>query len=194
MKLSVVVRASAVIFCLSGMAIAPTALANSPVVQSEATPVDWVEKGDYLLAKGTYKEAIAAYGEAIKLTPDSANAYAQRAHTYVLLEDWKSALTDCEKVVALGDEAELKMIYLTQSLAYDGLKDFQQAVTALDSHLSRNGEDAFGYYLRGKVYDDLGNSDRAMKDLEKSKELATAQKDATVLTLLESHAFLKTTK
>jgi tetratricopeptide (TPR) repeat protein len=198
MKLSAIFRASAVIFCLSGMglAIAPMALANSPAEQqTEVTlVVDWVKKGDDLVAKDAFREAIAAYGEAIKLMPDSANAYGQRANAYLLLEDWKNALADCGKVVALGDEAELKTIYLTQSQAYDGLKDFRQAVTALDNHLSRNGEDAFGYYLRGKGYDDLGDRDRAMKDLERSKALATAQKDANVLTLLKTHAFLKTVK
>lgn len=59
------------------------------------------ESGNHLYKFKNYKGALALYEEAIKLCPENAAYYGNRAACYMMLGMYKKALEDAQKAVAL---------------------------------------------------------------------------------------------
>ncbi|XP_037072558.1 stress-induced-phosphoprotein 1-like [Pollicipes pollicipes] len=59
------------------------------------------QRGDKLLNKRNYTEAIKAYTEAIKWNPDNPETYGSRAECYIKLKNFDRGLEDCNTGVKL---------------------------------------------------------------------------------------------
>ncbi|XP_033606463.1 dnaJ homolog subfamily C member 7-like [Cryptotermes secundus] len=59
------------------------------------------ERGNQLYKTGRYQQAVHLYTEAIKLCPDSSTYYGNRSACYINLYQYKAALEDARKAVAL---------------------------------------------------------------------------------------------
>lgn len=59
------------------------------------------ENGNHLYKFKNYKGALTMYDEAIKLCPDNASYYGNRSACYMMLGNYKKALEDAQKSVAL---------------------------------------------------------------------------------------------
>lgn len=66
------------------------------------TAIDYFLKGNYDYDTGNCVKAIADYTTSIKLNPSYAQAYNNRAYTYMRLRDYKNALTDLNKALSLN--------------------------------------------------------------------------------------------
>jgi len=66
------------------------------------TGMDYFEQGNYDYDTGNCKKAVEDYTQSIKLTPNYAQAYNNRAYTNMRLGNYKDALPDLDKAIALN--------------------------------------------------------------------------------------------
>jgi tetratricopeptide (TPR) repeat protein len=79
---------------------APAQAPSSPPA-ALVTAADYLAQGDYEFDRGDCARAIAAYSRAIELNPSSAEAYNNRAFTYMTQKDYAHALPDLDHAIAL---------------------------------------------------------------------------------------------
>jgi tetratricopeptide (TPR) repeat protein len=65
------------------------------------TAEDYLAQGDYDFDRGDYEQAIADYSQAIALRPAFAEAYNNRAYTYMKREQYDRALPDLDEALRL---------------------------------------------------------------------------------------------
>ncbi len=63
--------------------------------------MDYFDQGNYDYDTGNCSKAITEYTQAVKLDPNYAQAYNNRAYTYMRLRDYASALPDLDKAISL---------------------------------------------------------------------------------------------
>jgi len=104
-----------IVLLIGGLAaagrLAPQALAAAPCGSNSqpttappdqlVTAADYLAQGDYDYDQGNCAGAIAAYSRAVALDPESAEAYNNRAYTYMAQQDYASALPDLDIAIEL---------------------------------------------------------------------------------------------
>ncbi|XP_065607771.1 sperm-associated antigen 1 [Cyrtonyx montezumae] len=86
------------------------------------------EKGNEAFASGDYVEAVTYYTRSISVLPTAA-AYNNKAQAEIKLQNWDSALQDCEKVLDM-EPGNVKAL-MRRATVYNQLKNFQAAVKDL---------------------------------------------------------------
>ena len=110
-------------------------------------------------------KAIKGYDEAIRLNPQSAEAYYKRGVVYHSLGHFEQAIADYDEVIRLNPEyAEA---YINRGSACYELGQFEQVIKNYDEVIRLNPKDAGAYYNRGLAYKEQGKKARAITDLEK---------------------------
>ena len=82
-----------------------------------------------------YDRAIADYGEAIKLSPKDAWAFAHRCEAYESKEDHDAAIADCAEAIKI--DPKYGWAYNNRGIAYYGLHEYDAALAA---HSSRSAD------------------------------------------------------
>ncbi|CAD5112561.1 DgyrCDS1770 [Dimorphilus gyrociliatus] len=82
-------------------------------------------KGNELVKKEKYKEAINYYSECIKISPESTPPYTNRALCYLKLGDSEKAKDDCSKALEY-EKDNIKALY-RRAQANDALKNYKSA-------------------------------------------------------------------
>eukprot|EP01034_Spumella_vulgaris_P031035 gene31035-38358_t len=132
------------------------------------TSETWKNKGNDFYKIKSYREAIAAYTQAIELDPQNAALYTNRAAASLMLAMYKETVADCD--LAIGIDGNNAKAYFRKVTALKALGRLQPAIDALKTGLAL----------------DPGSA-TAMKDLE---VLTTAQKDIKeVQALVEAKNF-----
>jgi hypothetical protein len=75
--------------------------ADSQPPASLLSATDYFAQGDYDYDRGSCNQAIADYTEAIKIDPTYAEAYNNRAYTYMMEQDYAHALPDLNQAIQL---------------------------------------------------------------------------------------------
>ena len=96
------------------------------------TKEQWINEGVAHREAERYREAIAAYNQAITLDPKYALAYNNRGNIYSDLKEYRRAIIDFDQAIALDPNA---VRYGNRGLAYYYLKDYQYAVQDFDRAL-----------------------------------------------------------
>lgn len=80
----------------------PAALASASTRPAQLeTAEDYLALGDYDFDRQNFDGAVADYTRAIELNPTFAEAYNNRAYTFMRLEDYARALPDLDKAIEL---------------------------------------------------------------------------------------------
>jgi tetratricopeptide (TPR) repeat protein len=76
---------------------------SAPAAYSDdaKTAEDFLKRGDAAFDRGSCKEAIAVYTQALALNPDYAQAYNNRAYTYMRMRDYAPALQDLDQALRI---------------------------------------------------------------------------------------------
>ncbi|XP_027573306.1 sperm-associated antigen 1 isoform X1 [Pipra filicauda] len=90
------------------------------------------EKGNEAFAIGDYMEAVTYYTRSISVIPTAA-AYNNKAQAEIKLQDWDSALQDCEKVLDM-EPGNIKAL-LRRATVHSQLQNYQTAIEDLNKVL-----------------------------------------------------------
>ncbi|XP_040404546.1 sperm-associated antigen 1 isoform X2 [Cygnus olor] len=90
------------------------------------------EKGNEAFASGDYMEAVTYYTRSISVLPTAA-AYNNKAQAEIKLQDWDSALQDCEKVLDM--EPDNVKALMRRATVNNQLKNYETAVEDLNKVL-----------------------------------------------------------
>ncbi len=121
----------------------PTTRAYTPPqplkrAQPQKTKEQWYDEGNKLHTAKQFREAIAAYDQAIKLDPDFAGAYCYRGSAYANLERYSRAIEDYSRAIEL--DPQLVDAYFGLGSAYYNLQEYRKAIQhynktlAMDPH------------------------------------------------------------
>ncbi len=131
---------------------------------------------------GDYQTSIEAFSNSIAKDPMNSVAYFAKAECYLALELFEECERELEKFLKLEPESADALQMLAKCKATLGKRS--EAVEIL-SYLI-NGilkEDAYVYFLRGKLYDESGENELASSDFHMVKQL-----DPTFISKYESEA------
>jgi DnaJ family protein C protein 7 len=93
----------------------------------------------YMIIKCVLSLSLLAYTEAINLSPDAATYYTNRAAAYLMVLQYKEALNDCEKAIAI-DKTNSKA-YFRSATALKGLGRIDAAINILNEGLNYDNSD-----------------------------------------------------
>lgn len=140
--LVVVIPLAAVALWLVGVGIFRQAIPKSNVIASSSPPAtlntatDYLAQGDYEFEMGNLDAALASYTRAIELNSKYAEAYNNRAYTYMVQENYASALPDLDKAIEL--RPDYKNAYINRGDIYNYYYqiDRQRAIQDYDKALA----------------------------------------------------------
>lgn len=123
----------------------------------------------YELMLGKYDEAYADTSEALKLNPESADAFKLRGMIDISREDTGSALNNLNKAIRLNPNDPES--YLNRGIVRKATNDFEGALKDFDIAIKADPNNAFAYCQRGHAKYMLKDKKGAHKDYSKAVEL-----------------------
>lgn len=154
-KKQAVVRLTAVVLL--------TAMLFTACASSAQNAAKQLEFGQKYLTEMNYSEALAAFTEAIRLSPEDIQAYIGRAQAYVALEQYEDAKGDYTMVIEKADE-----LPYTQAQAYTARAEINQTLQELVS----------AELDAGKAITLLGGDDLHEKEQVSEENVAALKKQA----------------
>ncbi len=122
--------------------------------------------------RGELANAMKGYDTAIRLAPDFADAYINRADTRERLGDFEGAIKDYDTAIRLG--ADDAFVYVSRAGAKSDLGDNNGAIEDYNKAIRLKPEDvilATIYINRGSAKSDLGDNNGAIEDYNKAIRL-----------------------
>ena len=136
------------------------------------TPIDptseqqSLRSGNKHFQQGKYEEAIADYNEAIRINPESAEAYYNRGTTKDLLGRHEEALEDYNEAIRINPESA--EAYYNRGTTKDVLGRHEEALEDYNEATRVNPQFAQAYYNRGNAKDALGRHEEALEDYDEA--------------------------
>jgi tetratricopeptide (TPR) repeat protein len=122
---------------------APVPGARSWPPASLITAEDYFFQGDYEFDQGNCSAAIAAYSRAIELNPDDAEAYNNRAYTYMVEQNYAAALPDLDRAIELRPDYVNALMNRGDIYNYYYAIDRARALADYDRVLQISGDHRF---------------------------------------------------
>ena len=116
-----------------------------------------------------YENAIGHYTESLKLNPDFAKVYNNRAVSYQYTGDFDAAIQDCNKAIALNPE--FVEAYTNRGLAYVDKEDLDAAIQDYTKVIELKPKYAIAYNNRGVAYYKKGELDMAVENYNEAIKL-----------------------
>lgn len=114
-----------------------------------------------------HKEALADYDIAIKLNPNAVEIYYTRANMKLVLDDYKGAIEDFDKIISLSPEFSSSFnIYKSRADAKYSIKDYNGTIEDYSKIIELNPEDEMAYINRGRVKRMIGDYEGAIEDCD----------------------------
>ncbi len=127
--------------------------------------------GNLQVATKNYKQADSSFSKVIKLMPNYAEAYNNRAYCKLFNGDYIGTIADCNQALKLMGKKPSPIVYNNLGQAYRELNKLDSAfyffnkAIDIDSHFSQ------AYFERGKVFLKNNENDKACIDWRKSVSL-----------------------
>ena len=120
--------------------------------------------------KADSPQSIKDYDEAIRLNPQSAEAYYKRGFAYQNMGQGERAIEDFDRAIRINPE--FAMAYSNRGYAYLNKRQYDRAVVDCTKAIKLDPSDAVAYLNRGTAYKLQGNTAEATADLEKAITLS----------------------
>jgi tetratricopeptide (TPR) repeat protein len=118
----------------AGLAPSPTPRPTRPAAAT--TAADYLALGDDDFDRGDYHWAVEDYGRAIDLKPDYAEAFNNRAYTYMTLREYALALPDLDEAIRLRPNYVNALMNLGDIYNYYYRIDYDRALQDYDRVLA----------------------------------------------------------
>jgi len=131
-----------------------------------------IGRGEELLAKGQYEQALTVFTKLIDSNPDSEKLYHSRARAYLGLKQYERAILECEIGIGKSNSITSYYNYLNlQAIIYTQIGDYQRAGEICAKAISAVPHFAQAYSIRASVYFYQRDYYHALKDCEKAIQL-----------------------
>ncbi len=134
---------------------------------------------EYLLGKGSYKEALAKLDGQIQLDPENPAYYHLRAKIFALQKDFKQALTHCD--LALRFRKDNLQYLETKSSILVGMRKYEDALKVLNRAIYLNPVQLHLYPKRARVHEKAGNYSDALQDIDHYLQYIDNDREALLL-------------
>ncbi len=124
---------------------------------------------------GKYKEAIADYSEAIKLSHDDPEAFYNRGRTRATLSKHEEAIADYSEAIRLGLD-DVSSAYNNRGYANTELDKHEEAINDFSEAIKLDTDLVNAYIGRGVANTNLGKYDEAKADFSKALDLEPGNK------------------
>lgn len=141
--------------------------AGGAPVSSEA--VACKERGDAYWSQGQLEQAIAAYTEALRISPQYAKAYYSRGCVYASKGQSDQAIADYTAVLRI--DAQDADAYYNRGNVYANKGQMDRAISDYTKALRVNSQLAFAYDGRGIAYAHGGHFEQALADFNEALRL-----------------------
>lgn len=115
---------------------------------------------------GNEKAAILDLDIAIRLNPEKALAYNNRAWSYAAMHEYDKALADIDKAIAL--DKGLSTSHDTKAVILYGMGRLQDALNAVNNAITLKKDDGAFYYHRAGILTFTGKVEEAKTDISKA--------------------------
>ena len=149
--------------------IAASLIICNGYAQTENPEESALRKGVDFNRQDKYDEAIAEFNNAIKINPNSANAYYNLGIIYDKKSDSDKAIANFSK--AIGIDPALADAYYNRGSIYYKKGAFDDAISDYSKAIELSPKLADAYYARGLAYSKKGNLDQAIAEYNKAIEL-----------------------
>lgn len=116
------------------------------------------------------KKAYAVLDAALKLSPDNAELFIDRARARAMTKDWRGAIMDLSTALSLDPAREEAYVFRASALRQSG--DLKRALEDVETALALNDKDADALLERGAIRAGLGNAGGARQDWTKAVQVA----------------------
>lgn len=135
-----------------------------------------IDEGNKLYNQKNYQGAISKYSDALKLNPNSAKAYYNRALCYDNLQDYSKAIADyTEAITYNGSDLDA---YFNRGIIYVGLKDYDKAISDFKKIIRLKSSYVSAYVNLGVTYYFVGDYEQAIENFNKVIEIAKKNSSA----------------
>jgi len=131
-------------------------------------------KEDYLKANALIAAPILARAnQALQQNPKDANAYLERAHANMMLQDYESAIADLDR--AIQQNPKDANAYLERASVNMELQDYESAIADASEAIELKPNFAEAYWLRSEARRELEDEEGAHADEQKAQDLEASQ-------------------
>lgn len=142
------------------------ALVDAP--RREAGSV-YIQKASVYFLRGEQSEALAAYNQAIELSPHKPDAWYNRGVSYMEQKNFERSVADFSQAIALNPEFESAYLYRGKVLRQLGQGD--AALRDFSRLIELRPENPMAYVHRAEIEESLNCPNEAIQDLSKAIEL-----------------------
>lgn len=118
---------------------------------------------------GNEREAISDLDVAIKLNPEKALAYNNRAWSLAAIHEYDKALIDINKAIALDDK--LPTSHDTKSVILSAMGKQDEALKSVNTAITHKPDDGAFFYHRAAILSAMGKAEEALIDEKKAIKL-----------------------
>jgi tetratricopeptide (TPR) repeat protein len=128
-----------------------------------------------LVAEGKLAEAVEAYGEAIRLQPDLAEAWAGRGECRRQMGEFNEMIEDYSRAVEL--QPSKQWYWHERAYAYQMLGEHQKAIADHSKSIELGDQDPGQRVRRGRSYRALGQLGKAEEDFSRAIEVSSSHSE-----------------
>lgn len=132
------------------------------------TAADFVLRGDRLLERGKFSEAITDFSAALKLDRNNSTAYRRRGWGFACKGDHDTTIADCNEAIRLDPDDAVS--YENRAWAYDKKGDLDKAIADYTRAIQLDPKFSLAYNNRGVVYFKRKDLQRALADYTRAIE------------------------
>ena len=153
-------------------AIGQTAIgqnASDPESNSDPSNIAWVERGDYLLQRQHFREAIAAYDRALQLQPEEASLWMKQGMAYDGIQQFENAIAAYQK--ATQHAPHDASVWLKLGVLLENLNRPEDALGVYVKVVELQPDNVWAWHDRGKVLETLGHPSKALLAYSRAVEI-----------------------
>ena len=144
--------------------------ATAPSAPPMLTKEQWLDTGNTHFNVNHYREALAAYEQAIRLDPNEADAYKHKSFALSKLNRSTEALAACERALLL-DPNDIALYHCKADIL-ESLGLNEEAISTHEQAIYLSPHDAYSYCRKADMLETLGLREEALLILEKATRLA----------------------
>lgn len=151
----------------------------SAVVASPRSAADFLDRGNFRWAQGRFDQAIADFGEAIRLSPDDTRPLQTRGHAFLHRREYDKAIADYSDAIRIAPKETAA--YMGRAAALFRLGKFEQAFADLDTVAKLEPKSTEPYLARGMIRFSTGELAEAIAEMDGALRVDPKCKDAHYL-------------